>query len=116
MRAKEFESSIESGGSRNTWLRLASIFFAAPLLWLLLCYWLGEQIILGWLVVASAYAGALVVGAGSFSPVKVESQRRLEIARLLVAWLSPLFWGGILVAPYLFAYVYLFDRENFFPR
>jgi len=116
MRAKEFESSIERGGGGNTWLRLAPVFLAAPLLWLLLGYWFGEQIIFGWLVVASAYSVALLVGANSPSPAKEESRRRLEVSRLLAAWLSPLFWGGVLVTPYLFTYGYIFDRENFFPR
>ncbi len=116
MRAKEFEFSVESGGGGNTWLRLASVFFAAPLLWLLLGNLFEEPVIFGWLVIASAYCGTLLVGASSPSPVKKASHHRLEVTRLLVAWLSPLFWGGILVTPYLFTYGYLFDRKNFFPR
>jgi hypothetical protein len=116
MLAKGFESSVEHGGGRNTWLWLTFVFLAAPLFWLLLGYWFGEQISFGWLAVAAAYIIALLVGANYNPPVKKESHRRLEVSRLLARWLGPLFWGGILVTPYLLAYGYLFDRENFFPR
>ena len=90
MRAKEVETRVENDGGGNAWLRRAHIFLAAPLLWLLLGYWFGEQIFFGWLVVAAAYGVALLVGAGSPSAVKKESHRRLEVSRLLAAWLSPL--------------------------
>jgi hypothetical protein len=116
MRVKEFEFSIENAVAEHVWLRLALIFLAAPLLWILLGYWFGQQVILGWLVIALAYIVTLLIGANSHLPVKKGSHRRLEVARLLVAWLSPLFWGGVLVTPYLFLYGFLFDRENFFPR
>jgi hypothetical protein len=116
MRAKEFESSIVRGSGGNTWLRLALVFVAAPLLWLLLGYWFGEQLIFSWLAVASAYSVALLVGANSPSPMNKDSHQRSELSRLLAARLSPLFWGSVLVATYLFTYGYLFDRENFFPR
>jgi hypothetical protein len=110
MRVKELEPSVERAVAVNLWLRLALIFIAAPLLWLLLVYCLGQQIILGWLVVAAAYAVALLVGANSQPSVSNDSRRRLEISRSLVAWLSPLFWGGVLATPYLFLYLFLFDR------
>jgi hypothetical protein len=116
MRVKELEPSVERAVTENLWLRLVLIFLAAPLLWLLLVYGFGQQIILGWLVVAAAYAVVLLVGANSQPPVSNDSRRRLEISRTLVAWLSPLFWGGVLATPYLFLYLFLFDRENFFPR
>ena len=113
VRVKELEPSVERAVAENLWLRLPLIFLAAPLLRLLLAYYFGRQTIPGWLVVAAAYAVALLVGD---PPVRNDSRRRLEISRALVAWFSPWFRGGVLATPYLFLYLFLFDWENFFPR
>ncbi len=116
MRTKEVPANLESIMLGNAWLRLALIFVAAPLLWLSLVYWFGQQVVLGWLVIALAYAATLLIGASASLPERTEVHRRLEISRMLVAWLSPLFWGGILATPYFFLYMFLFDRGNLFPR
>lgn len=116
MRAKEVPTNLENVMLENAWLRLALIFIVAPLLWLLLVYWVGQQIVLGWLIIALAYAATLLIGASARLPERAGSHRLLEVSRMLVMWLSPLFWGGILATPYFFLYMFLFDRGNLFPR
>ena len=60
-----------------------------------------RPVILGWLIIASAYGVTLIIGANARLPAQKDSPRRLEVARVLVAWLSPLFWSGVLVTPYI---------------
>jgi len=115
MRVKELETSVEESMTTNSWPRLTLIFLATPLLWLLLGNWFGDQIVLGWLAVASAYVLTLLVGANS-RPPKSDPHSRSEVARALLTWLSPSFWSGILATVYLFVYIFIFDRGNFFPR
>jgi hypothetical protein len=116
MQTKGISANVENVMLENSWLRLALILVVAPLLWLLLLYLFGQQIVLCWLVLAAAYIVTLLIGANANVRGRKESRRRLEVSRTLVAWLSPLFWGGILAAPYFFLYMFLFDRGNFFPR
>ena len=78
MRAKDCESNIKSGGSENTRRRLASVFLAAPLLWIVLGDWFGEQVIFGRHVVVVAYSAAILVGGNASLPVKQDSHRRLR--------------------------------------
>jgi hypothetical protein len=79
MRAKEISSNVGYVTLENLWLRLALIFVTAPLFWLLLLYLLGQQIVLGWLVVAMAYVAMLIIGANANVTEREESHRRSEV-------------------------------------
>jgi hypothetical protein len=116
MRTKEISINVENVMLENSWLRLALILVVAPLLWLLLLYLFGHYVDLGWLVIAAAYVATLLIGANAHVRERKEFRRQLEVWRILMAWLSPLFWGGILATPYFFLYMFLFDRGNLFPR
>ena len=116
MQTKGISANVENIMLEHSRLRLALIFVVTPLLWLLLLYLFGQQIVLGWLVIAAAYVATLLIGAHSNISERKESRRRAEVWRILLAWLSPLFWGGILATPYFFLYMLIFDRGNFFPR
>jgi hypothetical protein len=99
-RAKGISVSIEDALFENSWLRLTLIFAVAPMLWLLLAFFWGHQVAVGWLVVSVAYCAALLIGTHAKATGSSESRSRLEVSRILVARLSPLFWGGILTTPF----------------
>jgi hypothetical protein len=116
IRAKGISVSVEDALFENSWLRLALIFAVAPMLWLLLAFFWGHQVVAGWLVVTAAYCVALLIGTHAESTGSMESRGRLEVSRILVARLSPLFWGGILATPVYFLFMFIFDGGDFFQR
>jgi predicted membrane-bound spermidine synthase len=54
------------------------MFIGAPLLWLLLAHLLGQQVVLGWLIVMSAYVAVLVIGSFSTRIILPERASNLK--------------------------------------
>lgn len=116
MNTKELSSDVDRAVSENTWLRLALIFFVVPLFLLLLIRWLGEQVMLGWLLFTGAYAAALLIPAFTKKRDASGNSRTLGATRNFLSMLSPIVLGGLVAVIYFFLYMLTFDRENFFPR
>lgn len=116
MKTETLAARFEKAASESSWLRLLLIFLVSPLFWFLLGLGIGEQVFFGWLIITFAYVTALLVGANSYTLEKKKLNRKFEVSRALVALLSPFFWGGILIVPYMFFYLYVFDQENFLAR
>ena len=97
----------------NVWPYRSLIYVVAPGLFISLSYFIGQNLVWVWLAVLAVYVVFLSALGITDQPSKEEYRRKL---RPVVRTIGIIVWSGFLAMIYLFLYVILFDRENFFPQ
>ena len=106
---RKFEDAVIENGR----FRLILTLFVVPPLFLLSIRWIGEAVIIWWLLMLAGYAAILIVAAVS---VVANESRKLSVLKTLLAVMTPLIWGFMLAVAYYFLYLLIFDPENLSPK
>lgn len=108
---------LQEASSQNIqvkeWLYRLLIYIFAPALFLLISRFGEENLIVGWLIFLAIYVALLsALGITNLS----SKERHKKTVRPVVKILGIIVWSGFLAVAYLFLYMIIFDRENFFPQ